>query len=680
MINTPKARKIYKELEIHGDKRIDNYYWLRDRDNIEVINYLNEENNYTYEGLKNTETLQFTIYNEIIGRIKQKDSSVPFLLKEYYYQTKYEEAKEYPIYLRAKANMSDKMEVLLDVNHLAEGKNYYQVGGLEVSSDNKILAYAEDEVSRRIFTIRFKNMDNGDLFPYKIENTSGNFFWADDNITLIFVEKDVETLRPYWVKKWSILHPEKLPETVFKEEDDTYYVSIYKSMSSKFLFIQSESTLTSEINYIDLSSKELICLLFEPRRRGHEYSVDHISNEFFIKTNIDGRNFSIKTCKVENTSSLNWEEKIAHNENILIEDFCLIRENLILTERSNALTNIRIINDVKDYTIPFDEEVYVVSIGTNVDPISPFVRIVYTSLTTPTSIYDFEFESLELSLKKQEQIVGGYEPKDYECKRIWAKSRDGERIPISLVYKKDLYQTAESPLLLYGYGSYGHSIDPTFGLARLSLLNRGFAFAIAHIRGGEEMGRKWYENGRLLKKMNSFYDFIDCGEYLTKHNYCHFDKLYAMGGSAGGLLMGAILNLKPEMWAGIVAAVPFVDVLTTMLDETIPLTTGEYDEWGNPNDSIYYNYIKKYSPYDNIEAKDYPPMLVTTGLHDSQVQYWEPAKWVAKLREMKTDNNPLFLHTNMDAGHGGASGRFKRYKEIALEYAFLLNLAYSKYQ
>lgn len=678
MINTPKARKIPKELEIHGDKRIDNYYWLRDRDNIDVINYLNEENNYTNEGLKNTEALQFTIYNEIIGRIKQKDSSVPFLLKGYYYQTKYEETKEYPIYLRANAKMSEKVEVLLDVNHLAEGKNYYQVGGLEVSSDNKILAYAEDELSRRIYTIRFKNMGNGDILPYKIENTSGNFFWADNNTTLIYVEKDVETLRPYWVKKWSILHPEKSPETVFKEEDDTYYVSIYKSMSSKFLFIQSESTLTSEINYIDLSSKELNCLVFEPRKRGHEYSVDHINAEFFIKTNLEGHNFSIKTCRGDNTSSKNWKDKIAHNKNILIEDFCLIGMNLILIERSNAQTNIRIINGGKDYTIPFDEEVYVVSIGTNVDPNSSFVRIVYTSLTTPTSIYDFNFESLELNLKKQEEVVGGYEPKDYQCKRIWVNSRDGERIPLSLVYKKDLYKAAESPLLLYGYGSYGHSIDPSFGLARLSLLNRGFAFAIAHIRGGEEMGRKWYENGRLLNKMNSFYDFIDCGNYLRKHNYCQLDQLYAMGGSAGGLLMGAILNLKSEMWAGIVAAVPFVDVLTTMLDETIPLTTGEYDEWGNPNDSIYYYYMKQYSPYDNVEAKSYPPMLVTTGLHDSQVQYWEPAKWVAKLRDLKTDNNPLYLHTNMDAGHGGASGRFKRYKEIALEYAFLLNLAHNR--
>jgi len=674
----PVAEKIPFEMEIHGDNRMDNYYWLRDRENREVINYLNEENAYTSEGLKNTEQLQTNIYNEIIARIKQQDSSVPFLLDAFYYQTKYEEGKEYPIYTRASSDKPDQMDILLDVNKLAEAKNYYQVGGLEVTKDNKILAYAEDEISRRIYTVRFKEKKTGDLLPFKIENTSGNFYWADDNTTLFFVEKDLETLRPYWVKKWSLLDPYREAETVFIEEDDTFYVSIYKSMSSKYLFINSESTLTTEINYIDLQTNDLSCMVFEPRSRGHEYAVDHLNGLFYIKTNLDGRNFSIKICPDQFSNATRWSTKIAHDENRLIEDFCLIQDYLVITERFNAQTNIRIFKEDKDYLIPFNEEVYVVNLGTNVNPDSPFIRLIYTSLTTPTTVYDFDFQTQVLSLRKQEEIIGGYDPNEYECKRLWSIARDEEMIPISLVYKKSNYRNEKSPLLLYGYGSYGHSIDPTFGLARLSLLDRGFAFAIAHIRGGEEMGRKWYENGRLLNKMNTFYDFIDCGEYLINHNYCDPKQLYGMGGSAGGLLMGAIINIKPSIWAGIVAAVPFVDVLTTMLDDTIPLTTGEYDEWGNPNDPVFYNYMKQYSPYDNVEKKEYPPMLVTTGLHDSQVQYWEPAKWVAKLRELKTDENPLYLHTNMEAGHGGASGRFKRYKEIALEYAFLLNLAIVK--
>lgn len=672
MKKAPLAPIIPHNMSIHNDKRTDNYYWLNNRENPAVIEYLNLENEYTKQGLADTEDLQSQLYDEIVGRIKQKDSSVPFLLDGHYYQTNYEEKKDYPVYLRSRGKELTEMEEILDTNILAEGKNYYQVGGLEITKDDSIIAYADDETGRRIYTIRFRKRITNQISDYTIENTSGNFFWADDSNWLFYVEKDPETLRPYWIRKWSLLNPEKPPVSVFKEEDETYYVSLSKSASGRYLIINSDSTLTTEINYIDLHDPDLTCKTFQERERGHEYEVEHHQNLFYIRTNIDGRNFSLKTCTENITDKSNWKTIIPHDEKIMIQSFATIKNKLIIHQRNDAQTEIRIHSDSDNYLISFNEEVYVIQLGTNMDPDSDFVRLVYTSLTTPTTVYDYYFDSKSLVLKKQEEIVGGYDASQYSCKRLWATGRDGEKIPISLVYKNTSFNIEKNPLLLYGYGSYGHSIDPVFGLSRLSLLDRGFVFAIAHIRGGEDRGRWWYENGRLLKKMNSFYDFIDCAKYLKENKYCLPDKLYAMGGSAGGLLMGAVVNMEPKLWAGVVAAVPFVDVLTTMLDETIPLTTGEYDEWGNPNDPVYYNYMKQYSPYDNVEKKDYPPMLVTTGLHDSQVQYWEPAKWVAKLRTHKTDSNELYLHTNMDAGHGGASGRFKRFKEIALDYAFLL--------
>jgi len=673
MKKAPLAPIIPHKLSIHGDERTDNYFWLNNRENPAVIEYLKLENEYTKQGLAHTETLQDELYKEIVGRIKQKDSSVPFYLDGYYYQTNYEENKDYPIYLRSKSHLTSDMEEILDTNILAEGKSYYQVGGLEITKDNKILTYADDETGRRIYTIKFQDWISKKLLDFTIENTSGNFYWADDSTTLFYVEKDPETLRPFWIKKWSLLNSGTPPVSVFKEDDETYYVSTSKSTSGRYLIINSESTLTTEINYIDLNDPKLECKTFQSRERGHEYDIDHHEGLFYIRTNMDGRNFSIKTCLENNTEKSNWNTLRAHDESIMILSFVPISKYLVIQERNDTQTGIRIYSKSGDYIIPFNEDVYVIQLGTNMDPESEFVRLVYTSLTTPTSVYDYYFESKDLVLKKQEEIVGGYDANLYTCKRLWAPGRDGENIPISLVYENSIFKEGKSPLLLYGYGSYGHSIDPVFGLSRLSLLDRGFVFAIAHIRGGEDRGRWWYENGRLLNKMNSFYDFIDCGKYLKEQKFCDPNKLYAMGGSAGGLLIGAVVNMEPQLWAGVVAAVPFVDVLTTMLDETIPLTTGEYDEWGNPNDPIYYNYMKQYSPYDNVEKKVYPPMLVTTGLHDSQVQYWEPAKWVAKLRTHKTDKNELYLHTNMEAGHGGASGRFKRFKEIALDYAFLID-------
>ncbi len=670
----PIASKKPKNLTIHNQNRIDPYYWLNDRTNPEVIQYLKDENDYTAACLGHLDPLKNEIFEEIKARIKQKDSSVPFKWRKHFYQSKYEEGKEYPIYVRASNETMDDSFVLLDANDLAKGHAYFQIGGYEVSPDSQYLAYTQDTVSRRIYTICFKNLQTNTALPWQIPNSSGSIFWSNDSKYLFYVEIDTVTLRPYHVKRWSIDDPHSSPKTIFIEKDEKYYVGIKPSISCEYLFIESDSTLTSEVQIVDLNIPLSPTKTFYPRIVGHEYSLEHKGNHFYIKTNLDGRNFSLKKSECLNHNSDNWETILPHHDDRLLEDFTVIAGKIIFQDRFNANSYIKVIDKSICYTIPFEEDVYVARIGTNADPKSTFVRVTYTSLTTPTSVFDLDFESQKLSLKKQEEIVGGYDSKEYSCERLWITSRDGIKVPISLVYKKNLYIKGESPLLLYGYGSYGHSIDPAFGVARLSLLNRGFVFAIAHIRGGEEMGRKWYEDGRQLKKMNTFFDFIDCGEYLVKHSYCHPNKLFAMGGSAGGLLMGAIMNLAPQLWAGVVAAVPFVDVLTTMLDDTIPLTTGEYDEWGNPNNKEFYDYIAKYSPYDNVSKKEYPSLLVTTGLHDSQVQYWEPAKWVAKLRMSKTDKNPLYLRTNMEAGHGGASGRFRRFEEIAFEYAFLLTL------
>lgn len=673
-MESPKANIFNKSMNIHGYKRVDPYYWLRERENPEVISYLQAENAYTNDNLQKNEPLKTEIYNEIVGRIKQHDTSVPYKRNDFYYQTVYEEGKEYPIYTRAKNEIMSDPEILLDANKLGTGHEYYQIGGFQVSYDNLILAYSEDSVGRRLYKIRFIDKLTGEFLPWEINNTCGGVYWSLDNQYLFFVEKDEETLRPFCVKRWSLKNPDQTPVTIFTEHDETYYLSVELSISEKCLLFQSESTLTSEVQVLFLNKPLEPSLTFMQRAIGHEYSIEHEGNKFYIRTNKDGRNFALYACDETKTSTEYWQNIVAHHDERLLENFTSINGHVIVQDSYKAQTNISIISESNTYSIPFDEEVYVVHIGTNADPKSSFLRFMYTSMTTPTSIYDFDFNTKTKTLKKQEEIVGGYNRDTYKCERLWVTSRDGVSIPVSIVYNKDSYKKNESPLLLYGYGSYGHSIDPGFGLARLSLLDRGFAFAIAHIRGGEEMGRKWYEDGRQLHKMNTFNDFIDCGKYLVEKGVCSKDKLFAMGGSAGGLLMGAVINMEPKMWAGIVAAVPFVDVLTTMLDDTIPLTTGEYDEWGNPNIKEYYEYMAKYSPYDNVVAQDYPNMLVTTGLHDSQVQYWEPAKWVAKLRALKTDQNSLFLKTNMDAGHGGASGRFKRYDEIAFEYAFLLEL------
>ncbi|MCB0735702.1 MAG: S9 family peptidase [Bacteroidetes bacterium] len=655
----------------HGDRRDDPYYWLNNRENPEVIAYLNAENAHTNEVMHDTETFQADLFTEMKGRIKEEDESVPYFLNQYWYYTRYESGKEYPIHCRRHQTMEADEEIVLDVNPLAEGLAYCQVGGLAVSPDNTWLSFGMDTVSRRIYTIHFKNLHTGEIIDQKIEGTTGGSVWANDNQTVFYTTKDAQTLRSDRVFSYDFSSG-KSHERFF-EADETFNISVGKSKSREYLIIVSSSTLTTEYQILEADSPTADFRIFQPRIRGMEYGIAHFENTWFVVTNWEAENFRLMECSLDQTHREHWKELIPNRTDTLLEGIELFQDFMVLEERRGGLTHI-MIRDQRtgdQHELEVDEETYTLGVGVNPEYQTKTLRYGYTSLLTPTSTYEYHMEDRSRTLLKQQTVVGGYDKSDYRSRRIWATGRDGTQIPISLVHHRSF---TSGPLLLYGYGSYGHSIDPTFSSVRLSLLNRGFAFAIAHIRGGEEMGRAWYENGKLLKKKNTFYDFIDCGKHLVTLGLTTPEHLYAMGGSAGGLLMGAVINMAPELFNGAVAAVPFVDVVTTMLDESIPLTTGEFDEWGNPKDEEYYHYIKSYSPYDNIEAKDYPHLLVTTGLHDSQVQYWEPAKWVARLRELKTDNHLLLLKTEMDFGHGGASGRFERLKEIALEYAFLFKL------
>lgn len=671
----PAATKKPKELTIHGDTRMDPYYWLNERENPEVIDYLTAENQYLDTMMSHTKGFQEKLYNELVGRIKQTDMSVPFRDNGYFYITRYEEGQEYPIHSRRKGNMDAPEEIMLDVNQLAKGFDYYAVGGRSVSPDNRLLVYGEDTLSRRIYTLRIKDLVTGEMLPDIIPNTGGSATWAEDNKTIFYATKDT-TLREYKIWKHKVGTPSSKDQLVYEENDETFGAFVYKTKSKKYIVIGSWSTLSQEFQIVDAATPDAPLKMFQPRKRGLEYSIEHFNDIWYIRTNKDAKNFRLMKTPVTATGEENWTEVIPNREDVLLEGMDVFRDFLVLSERKAGITQLRVIpGQGQEHYIEFGEKAYVAFVSTNPEFNTDVLRLNYQSMTTPNTTYDYDMKSRKMTLLKQQEVLGGFNPADYRSERIMAKVRDGVEVPVSIVYHKDTPLDGTSPCLLYGYGSYGASMDPSFSMSRLSLLNRGFVYAIAHIRGGEEMGRQWYEDGKLLKKKNTFNDFIDCGKYLVDHKYADAKKLYAMGGSAGGLLMGAVVNMAPEMWAGVIAAVPFVDVVTTMLDESIPLTTGEFDEWGNPKEKEYYDYIKSYSPYDNIEAKNYPPMLVTTGLHDSQVQYWEPAKWVARLREMKTDTNPLLLHTNMDAGHGGASGRFKQFKEIALEYAFLLDLA-----
>ena len=698
-MKTPIAKKIPHELSIHGDVRIDDYFWLNQRENPEVIDYLNQENLYQEEMMSDTQDLQNQLFEEMLGRIKQDDVSYPVKRNGYYYYTRYEKGKEYPIYCRRKDNMDNPEQVFLNCNEMAEGYHYFDIGAYSVSPNNELLAYSVDTVSRRQYDIYFKNIvetshddiSSSDeiLFPDVIKNTTGNMVWANDNKTVFYSTKD-ETLRSCKIMRHKLGDNPDNDELVYFEEDTAFSCFVGKSKSRKYIMIVSESTLSSEVRFLDADNPFDDFKIFQERQNNHLYGVGHYEDNFYILTNADGaRNFKIMKTPVAKTEKENWIEIIPHRDDVLLEDFDLFSEFLVMEERKEGLVRIRIMswqalesrvethgslssNCDTDFYIDFGEPTYTAYSLGNPDFDSHMLRYGYNSMTTPASLFEFDMKNKTSVLLKRQEVVGGYEPSDYVTERLYAPSHDGVMVPISLVYKKGLEKNGDNNLVLYGYGSYGSSMDPYFSSVRLSLLDRGFVWAIAHIRGGEELGRQWYEDGKLLKKKNTFLDFIYCGKYLVDQGYTNNNKMFAMGGSAGGLLVAAVANMAPEMWRGIIAQVPFVDVVTTMLDETIPLTTGEYGEWGNPNEKEYYDYMKSYSPYDNVERKAYPAMLVTTGFHDSQVQYWEPAKWVAKLRDMKTDNNPIYLKTNMDFGHGGASGRFEAIREIALEYAFML--------
>jgi oligopeptidase B len=624
--------------------------------------------------MAHTDGLQEKLFHEIVGRIKQTDMSVPYLENGYYYYTRYEEGKEYPVHCRKKGDLEMPEEVLLDVNQMAEGFAFYDVGSFQVSADNRLLAYSVDTVSRRIYTVYFKDLSTGEVLPDVIANTSGNLAWANDNKTLFYATRD-ESLRTNKIWKHRLGDETVKDPLVYHEEDVTYNTFVYRSKSRKYLVIGSGSTLSDEYRLLDASFPDGQFLVFQPRQKGLEYSIAHYNDRFYIRTNYQAVNFRLMEAPLDKTGIENWKEVIGHRDDVLLEDFDVFNGFLAIQERKDGMKNLRIFNGADlDYYLEFDEQAYTVTLGENPEFDTDVVRYHYTSLTTPMSVFDYDVKSRQSELKKRQEVLGGYNPDEYFTERVFAMAPDGVKIPVSLVYKKNIERNGKVPVLLYGYGSYGYSMDPYFSTVRLSLLDRGFIYAIAHVRGGQEMGRKWYEDGKLMKKKNTFTDFIACGELLVNQGYTSPGHLYAMGGSAGGLLVGAVVNMRPDLFNGIVAAVPFVDVVTTMLDESIPLTTAEYDEWGNPNDPAFYRYMLSYSPYDNVAPTSYPAILVTTGLHDSQVQYWEPAKWVAKLRVLKRDKNPLYLWTNMDYGHGGASGRFERYRETALEYSFLLDL------
>lgn len=674
-IRPPEAHKHPKVLTTHGHTRIDHYYWLREKENPEVIAYLQKENEYREKVMAHLADFQEQLFEEMKGRVKQTDMSVPYLDHGYYYFTRYEEGKEYPIYARKKGTLETDEEIMLDVNELAKDFAFYQVGGRSVSPDNRILAYGEDTLSRRIYTLRFKDLETGELLPDQVRNTSGNAVWANDNQTVFYIVKD-DALRPCKIYKHMLGTDPATDELVYHEKDDTFIAFIYKSKSRKYIISGSYATVSREYRILNADTPDEPFRMFHPRERKLEYSIAHYEDRFFIRTNLDATNFRLMECPEGATTKENWKEVIPHREDVLLEGVDIFHDYLVLSERIKGITQVRVIpQNGEDYYIDFGEDAFIAYPSVNLEFDTDLIRIGFQSMTMPNTTYDFNMKTRELIMLKQQEVLGGFAHENYRSERVYVEARDGAVIPLSVVYHKDTKSDGSSPCLIYGYGSYGASMEPYFSHVRLSLLDRGFVYVIAHIRGGEEMGRKWYEDGKLLKKKNTFTDFIDCGRALVEKGYAAPGQLFAMGGSAGGLLMGAVVNMEPDMWKGIVAAVPFVDVVTTMLDETIPLTTGEYDEWGNPGDEKYYAYMLSYSPYDNVERKAYPPMLVTTGLHDSQVQYWEPAKWVAKLREYKSDKNPLLLYCNMDTGHGGASGRFERYRETAMEYAFLLDLA-----
>ncbi|HEV7351044.1 S9 family peptidase [Telluribacter sp.] len=677
----PQPAKIEKVMTLHGDARTDAYYWLRERENLDVVTHLEAENQYTEQVLAPLKGFREALFQEMKARIKEKDESVPYKDGNYWYYSRFEEGAEYPFYCRKFQTMEATEELMLDLNQQAAGQGYYQATFPEISDDETIAAIGEDTVSRRLYTLRFRNLTTGEWYADVIPNTEGgNYAWAADNKTLFYIRKDVDTLLGYQVWRHVLGTDVRDDVLLYEEADDQYYLGLYRMKSKKYVaLVADHNGVATEYHLLPAAIPAGTFRVAIPRQRGHEYSLEHYENTFYVVTNHNGaENFKLVKAPEDNVQDTGqWQEVLSHRPDVYLEGIEVFAKYLVVQERKEGLLHIRIMDQQSggEHYLNFGEPAYTAYLSANPDFQTSVLRYGYTSLTTPNSTYDYDMENRTRTLLKEQEVVGDFDKNNYVTERQYAPARDGARVPVSLVYRKDFVRNGQGPLLQYAYGSYGASMDPMFSSARLSLLDRGFAYAICHIRGGQEMGRAWYEGGRLLRKMNTFHDFIDCSKYLISEGWTSPDGLFAMGGSAGGLLMGAVANLAPELYKGMVAQVPFVDVVTTMLDETIPLTTGEYEEWGNPNEKPFYDIMKSYSPYDNVRPQVYPHLLVTTGFHDSQVQYWEPAKWVARLRELKTDNNLILLHCDMETGHGGASGRFKRLHDIALDYAFVLGLA-----
>lgn len=689
MAKIPVAEKQPLKLEKHNDFRVDNYFWMRlsdeqklaeikDEQTKKVIDYLESENEYYDKVTGYTKDFQANLFKEMKGRIKEDDSSVPYKSNGYFYITRFEIGNQYPIYSRKKETLNADEEILFNVNEYAKGFEYFQLGGLNISPNNKLAVFATDTVSRRQYFLRIKNLETGEIYTDIIQNTTGGSVWANDNKTIFYTKKDPLTLRSEKIFRHELGTPSSEDVEVYHEKDETFGCYVTKSKSKKYIIIGSFSTLSTEARFLEANNPEGEFIVFQERQSDLEYNIAHYKDHFYLLTNKDrATNFKLMKTPVSKTAKENWVDVIPHRKDTLLEDFSIFKDYLVLEERNNGLNKIRFKrwDETEDYYLPFDEETYSANVYGDSEFDTEIIRYSYNSFTTPSSVIDFNMRNQTKEIKKEQEVLGDkFDKNNYKSERVWATARDGKKVAISLVYHKNTKLNEQTPLLQYAYGSYGYTIPDSFSTTRLSLLDRGFVYALAHIRGSEYLGRSWYEEGKMLHKKNSFTDFIDCSKFLIDKKYTSAKHLYAMGGSAGGLLMGAIVNMNPELYNGIIAAVPFVDVISTMLDDSIPLTTGEYDEWGNPNSKKYYDYIKSYSPYDNVTEKSYPNMLITTGYHDSQVQYWEPAKWVAKLRELKTDNNILLLHTNMEAGHGGASGRFEALKETAKDYSFFLAL------
>ncbi|TXK70909.1 S9 family peptidase [Mesonia sp. HuA40] len=677
-INPPRAKQIPKTLSIHGHERVDNYFWMNERDHPDVLAYLEAENEYYKTQTEHTSSFQEKLFQEMKSRIKEDDASVPYKKNGYWYYVRFEKGGDYPIYCRKLGELDADEEVLFNCNEMAKGNSYFHLTGINVSPNNNLVAYGVDTVSRRKYTLYVKDLVTGEVYPSQIESTTGGSIWANDNKTLYYTRKDEKTLRSNQIFKHELGKSSNNDALVYQEDDETFNTYIYKTKSQAYLVIGSSSTLSDEYRILNADTPNDSFELFAPRKRGVEYGLAHFEDHFYLLTNKDqAYNFKLMRTPITQTGYDYWEEVIAHREEVLLEDVDIFKDYLVVTERFQGLNKLRVMrwDEQEDFYVPLKGETYTANTGANPDFDTPVLRYSYSSLTSPAAVFDFNMQAKTTTLMKEQAVLDKSFNKDnYIEERIWAIADEETKIPISLVYKKGLKRDGSTPLLQYAYGSYGHTTDPYFSSNRLSLLDRGFVYAIAHVRGGEYMGRNWYENGKLLHKMNTFTDFISVSKHLIANRYTSEKHLYAYGGSAGGMLMGGVANMAPKLYHGIIAAVPFVDVLTTMLDDSIPLTTGEYDEWGNPNKKEYYDYMKNYSPYDNVKEQDYPHMLITTGYHDSQVQYWEPAKWVAKLRTHKRNTTKLFLNTNMDTGHGGASGRFESLKELAEDYTFLLDL------